>query len=63
MKQNTVEEFTKELVCDHFQLSVIQATFCGREKLPAQHLSKLRPSSCRSVGEEHNILGKADICT
>lgn len=43
---------------NHLQLSVIQTTFSGREKLPAQHLSKLRPSGCRTVGKEHDVLKK-----
>lgn len=43
---------------NHLQLRVIQTTFSGREKLPAQHLSKLRPSGCRTVGKEHDVLKK-----
>lgn len=58
VKQNIEAVFTKESLCNHFQLSIIQATFSGRKKLPAQHLSKLWPSSCRRIGKEPDILEK-----
>ncbi len=58
VKQKIEAGFTKESVCNHLQLSIIQTTFSGREKLPAQHLSKLWPSGCRTVGKEHDVLEK-----
>lgn len=58
LKQRTEAEVTKESVCNHLQLVSIQTTFSGREKLPAQHLSKLGPSGCGTVGKEHDVLGK-----
>lgn len=48
--------FTKQFVGNHLQLILIQTTFGRREKLPAQHLPKLCPCGCRTVGEEHDVL-------
>lgn len=56
LKRNAETEFTEEFVSNHLQLSIIQTTFSGREKLPAQHLPKLWPSGCRRAAEEHDIL-------
>lgn len=58
MKKNLEAGFTKHSVSDHLQLVVIQTTFSGREKLPAQHLSKLWPHSYRTVGKELDVLHK-----
>lgn len=58
MKKNLEAGFTKDSVSNHLQLVIIQTTFSGREKLPAQHLSKLWPRSYRTVGEELDVLYK-----
>lgn len=58
MKKNLEAGFTKDSVSNHLQLVFIQTTFSGREKLPAQHLSKLWPRSYRTVGEELDVLYK-----
>lgn len=58
MKKNLEAGFTKHSVSNHLQLVVIQTTFSGREKLPAQHLSKLWPCSYRTVGKELDVLHK-----
>lgn len=58
MKKNLEAGFTEHSVRNHLQLVVIQTTFSGREKLPAQHLSKLWPHNYRTVGEELDVLHK-----
>lgn len=50
--------FTEEFAGDHLQLLFHQPPTGGSEKLPAQHLCKLRPGGGGTVGEEHDVLGK-----